>query len=356
MDTLTSTSESPSFSISPPRPRIGLYPFLVTAAVWVATILSVGPIAQWSTVHLLRLDPAGHLGSAVLFFLEDSPRVLLLLVGVVFVMNVINSYFTVERAHALLAGRRTYAGNVFAALLGVVTPFCSCSAVPLFIGFLEAGIPLGITFSFLVSAPMVNEVALVLLLGMFGWRVALLYLLSGVTIAIVSGVVLGWLRSDGYVEDWLRARLRFSLPRNERPPTLAERGGAAIDAVRKIGAKVWPYIVGGIAVGSFIHGYVPEGVLVQFVGRSAWWAVPLAVAAGVPLYSSAAALVPMIQPLLAKGAALGTVLAFMMAVVGLSLPEMIMLRRVLKPRLIAALVGVVSVGILLTGWLFNAIL
>ncbi|WP_242394985.1 permease [Anaeromyxobacter oryzisoli] len=356
MDTSTSLPESLVTSLSPPRPRVGRERFLAAAAIWIAAIVSVGPIARWVTVQLLRLDPDGHLGSAVVFFLEDAPRVLLLLVGVVFVMNVVNSYFTVERAHALLAGRRRYGGNVFAALLGVVTPFCSCSAVPLFIGFVEAGIPVGITFSFLVSAPMVNEVALVLLLGMFGWRVALLYLASGVTIAIVSGVILGWLGADDHVEDWVRARLKFSLPPQQRPLTLAERGGAAFEAVRRITAKVWPYILGGIAVGAFIHGYVPEGVLVQFVGRSAWWAVPVAVAAGVPLYSSAAALVPMIQPLLAKGAALGTVLAFMMAVVGLSLPEMIMLRRVLKPRLIAALVGVVATGILLTGWLFNAIL
>jgi uncharacterized membrane protein YraQ (UPF0718 family) len=282
--------------------------------------------------------------------------VLLLLTLIVFVVGIARSFFTPERTRAILAGRRESAGNVLAALLGIVTPFCSCSAVPLFIGFVEVGIPLGVTLSFLISAPMVNEVALVLLFGLFGWKVAALYLVTGLTIAVASGFILGRLKLEKWVEPWVYESMRASAGYETERLGFTGRVQKGFEAVREIVGKVWPWVVLGIAVGAGIHGYVPEGLLVGFMGKSAWWSVPLAVLIGVPMYSNAAGIIPVVEALLGKGAALGTVLAFMMAVIALSLPEMIILRKVLKPKLIATFVGVVASGILLVGWLFNAVL
>jgi hypothetical protein len=303
------------------------------------------------------MNPESHLGKSVAFFVYEVPKVLLLLVGVVFAVGIVRSFFTPERTRALLAGKRESVGNVLAAALGVVTPFCSCSAVPLFIGFVEVGIPLGVTLSFLVAAPMVNEVALVLLLGLFGWKIAALYLVTGLAIAIVSGFVLGRLKLERWVEPWVYESMQRSAAAYE-----AERLGfegrlaKGTEAVREIVGKVWLYVVLGIAVGAGVHGYVPEGLLAGIMGKSAWWSVPAAVVIGVPMYSNAAGIIPIVQALLEKGAALGTVLAFMMSVIALSLPEMVILRKVLRPRLIATFVGVVASGILAVGWLFNALL
>jgi uncharacterized membrane protein YraQ (UPF0718 family) len=275
---------------------------------------------------------------------------------VVFVMGMVNSYFTPERTRALLAGRSEGVANVMAASLGIVTPFCSCSAVPLFIGFVQAGVPLGVTFSFLISAPMVNEVALTLLFGMFGWKVALLYLGLGLSVAIVAGWVIGRLKMEAHLEDWVRDMPKMSAEFEAAGMSLGERLEGGFAAVREIVGKVWPYILVGIALGALIHGYVPEDFMASFMGREAWWSVPLAVVIGVPMYTNAAGVIPIVQALLAKGAALGTVLAFMMSVIALSLPEMIILRKVLKPRLIATFVGVVATGILVVGYVFNAVL
>jgi uncharacterized membrane protein YraQ (UPF0718 family) len=282
--------------------------------------------------------------------------VLLLLTLIVFLVGIVRSFFTPERTRALLAGRRESVGNVLAALLGTVTPFCSCSAVPLFIGFVEVGIPLGVTLSFLISAPMVNEVALVLLFGLFGWKVAGLYLATGLSIAIAAGFVLGRMKLERFVEPWVYASMGQKADFEEERLGLAGRVEKGREAVREIVGKTWPWVVGGIAVGAGIHGYVPEGLLVGILGKSAWWSVPLAVIIGVPMYSNAAGIIPVVEALLGKGAALGTVLAFMMAVIALSLPEMIILRKVLRPRLIATFAGVVAGGILLVGWIFNAVL
>jgi uncharacterized membrane protein YraQ (UPF0718 family) len=271
-------------------------------------------------------------------------------------MGMINSYFTPERTRALLAGRSEGAANVMAATLGIVTPFCSCSAVPLFIGFVQAGVPLGVTFSFLISAPMVNEVALTLLLGLFGWKVALLYLGLGLTVAIVAGWVIGRLKMEPYLEDWVREMPHTAAVAGDARLTLGERVDAGFASVREIVGKVWPYILVGIAIGAGIHGYVPEDFMASFMGKDAWWAVPLAVLIGVPMYSNAAGVIPVVQALLAKGAALGTVLAFMMSVIALSLPEMVILRKVLKMRLIVTFIAVVASGILLVGFVFNAVL
>jgi len=239
--------------------------------------------------------------------------------------------------------------------LGIVTPFCSCSAVPLFIGFVTAGIPLGVTFSFLISAPMVNEVALVLLYGLFGWKIAALYLGTGLLIAIVSGWVIGRLRMEKYVESWVYQTEAGENSAQERP-TWENRVQYGLNAVREIVGKVWLYVIAGIALGAAIHGYVPEDFMASIMGKQAWWSVPIAVVVGIPIYSNAAGIIPVVQALLGKGAALGTVLAFMMSVIALSLPEMIILRKVLKPMLIGVFLSVVGLGIILIGYLFNALL
>jgi hypothetical protein len=328
---------------------------LLAAALWWLAYRSLVPVSE-ALVAALPVQRDSHLGAALAFFFYDTPKVMLLLTGVVFVMGMVNSYFTPERTRALLAGRAEGVGNVLAASLGVVTPFCSCSAVPLFIGFVQAGVPLGVTFSFLIAAPMVNEVALALLFALFGWKIALLYLGLGLAVAIVAGWVIGRMKMEPHLEDWVRA-LRAVRPETETSRlSWSERIDAGMASVREIVGRVWPYILAGIAIGAGIHGYVPQDFMASFMGREAWWAVPAAVAIGVPMYTNAAGVIPVVEALLAKGAALGTVLAFMMSVIALSLPEVVILRKVLKPRLIATFVGVVAVGILLVGYAFNFVL
>jgi hypothetical protein len=331
--------------------------FLVLAAmVWFALYQSLIPASE-ALVALLPVERDSHTGGALQFFFYDTPKVLLLLTGIVFVMGIIHTFVSPERTRAMLSGKRLGVGNVMAATLGIVTPFCSCSAVPLFIGFLQAGVPLGVTFSFLISAPMVNEVALVLLFGLFGWKVAVLYLLMGLLVAIIAGLVIGKLGMEQYLEDWVRA-MQNSQSANVQNTSLtwAERIQHGFQHVREIVGKVWIYIVAGVALGALIHGYVPEDFMASFMGKDEWWAVPAAVLLGVPMYANAAGVIPIVQALLAKGAALGTVLAFMMSVIALSAPEMIILRKVLKPQLIATFAGVVATGILLVGFVFNLVL
>ena len=334
------------------RPRLFLF---VAAIMWFIAYQALAPVSEALT-GLLPVDRSSHFGGALQFFLYDTPKVLLLLAGVVFGMGMINSYFTPERTRALLAGRAEGVGNILAASLGVVTPFCSCSAVPLFIGFVQAGVPLGITFSFLIAAPMVNEVALALLLGLFGWKIAGLYLGLGLSVAIVSGWVIGRLHMEAHLEDWVRNMPRARATVGIDRMTLAERVQAGFAAVREIVGRVWPYVVAGIAIGAVIHGYVPQDFMAGLMGKDVWWSVPVAVLIGVPMYSNAAGIIPIVEALLAKGAALGTVLAFMMSVIALSLPEMVILRKVLKTRLIATFAAVVASGILLVGYVFNAVL
>ncbi|WP_243359464.1 permease [Fundidesulfovibrio terrae] len=323
--------------------------------LWFGLYSVLEPTAQAITYDVLGLDHGGRFADALAFFLYDGPKVLLLLTLVVFGVGIIRSFFTAARARKCLAGRREVVGNVLAALLGIVTPFCSCSAVPLFVGFVTAGVPLGVTFSFLVSAPMVNEVALVLLYGLMGWKVAGLYLATGLLVAMVSGWVIGRLKMEGHLEEWVRLiHAGQDLPDQEL--SWAGRIQAGVTAVKDIVGKTWPWVLAGIAVGAGIHGYVPEGFMASIMGRDAWWSVLAAVGIGIPMYSNAAGIIPVVHALLEKGAALGTVLAFMMSVIALSLPEMIILRKVLKPRLLLTFVGVVGLGILLVGYLFNLIL
>ena len=328
----------------------------LAAALWWALYQTLVPTSEW-LVAQLPVDRASHLGGALQFFLYDAPKVLLLLAGVVFVMGMVNTYFTPERTRELLAGRTHGVANVMASALGVVTPFCSCSSVPLFIGFVQARVPLGVTFSFLVTAPMVDTVALTLLFSLFGWKIASIYLGFGMALGILAGLLIGALKQERYLEDWVREMPQVSAEMDQEHMTLADRVAAGMASVREIVGKVWPYVLGGIAVGAGIHGFVPQEFLVSIMGKdAAWWSVPVAVVMGVPMYANTAGILPIIEALTAKGAAMGTALAFMMSVVALSLPEMIILRKVLKLRLIATFVAIVTCGILAVGFILNAIL
>jgi uncharacterized protein len=321
------------------------------------TVYRVLPdLSKWLTYKLLTIQEGSHLGSSIEFFLYDTPKVMMLLFLVVFGVGIIRSFFTPEKTRAFLSGKSEFVGNIFAALLGIITPFCSCSAVPLFIGFVTAGVPLGVTFSFLIAAPMVNEIALGLLYGLLGWKVAAIYLGTGLFIAITAGWVIGRLKLENHIEDWVTQANASNLNMEEEKLTWNDRIIYGWDAVKEIIGRVWIYVILGIAVGAGIHGFVPEGVMASIMGKDSWWSVPLSVAIGVPMYSNAAGVIPVVEALLGKGAALGSVLAFMMSVIALSLPEMVILRKVLKPKLIAVFVGVVACGILFVGYLFNMIL
>lgn len=309
--------------------------------------------ADWLTYTIMGLSPESHLGQSANFFFYDVPKILMLLAGMIFLVTFIRSFFSPEQTRAALGGRREGVGNVLAAGLGVLTPFCSCSAVPLFIGFVESGIPLGVTFSFLIATPVVNEIALAMLFGLFGWQIAGLYLVSGLTIAVVGGMIIGRLHPEQYVEEFVWQVKVGQTGDVTYKPTWDDRIRDAGRSAKEIVGKVWPFVVIGIGIGAGIHGYVPEDFLVNVMGREAWWSVPTAVLLGIPLYANAAGIIPVVHALMEKGAALGTVLAFMMSVVALSLPEMLILKRVIKLRLIAIFIGIVAVAIIFTGYLFN---
>ena len=328
----------------------------LATVIWFALYNVIQPFANWIAYGLLALPQTSHLGESLAFFFYDVPKIILLLGGMIFLITMLRSFFSAEQTRTWLGGKREGVGNVMAAALGIITPFCSCSAVPLFIGFVESGTPLGVTFSFLISAPVINEVALVMLFGLFGWKVAGLYLVSGLMIAIVAGVIIGRLKLERYVEDFvwqIKVGKGANLPDQ---PTWTQRFQIAWNSTKDIVGKVWLYVIVGIAIGAGIHGYVPESALAGILGKGAWWSVPAAVILGVPLYSNAAGVIPIVHALMEKGAALGTVLAFMMSVVGLSLPEIVILRRVLKPQLIAVFVGTVAIAIIITGYLFNLVI
>jgi len=328
---------------------------LLFLLIWISLYLNLNTITDFIIYTIAGLESNTQLTNAIWFFIYEVPKVLLLLILVVFVVGIIRSYFSPERTRKILGGKSQFTGNILASALGVVTPFCSCSAIPLFLGFVQSGIPLGVTFSFLIAAPMINEVALVLLFGLFGWKTALLYAATGLIIAIVSGYTIGRLKLEKYVESWVyETKARNTDLINEKI-LFSERIDSGISAVKEIVAKVWIYIVTGIAVGAGIHAYVPENFMASLMGRSAWWSVPLSVLIGIPMYSNAAGIIPVVQVLLEKGASLGTVLAFMMSVIGLSLPETIILKKVLKFQLIGIFIAVVGVGIIIVGYLFNFI-
>ncbi len=310
--------------------------------------------ADYITFDLLGLTPGTHGGEALDFFLYDTAKIFLLLTTIIYVVAIIRTSFPPEKTKRLLSHKREYVGNILAALLGTVTPFCSCSAVPLFIGFVESGVPLGVTFSFLISSPMVNEVALIMLWGLFGWKIALIYIGTGLLVAIFSGIIIGKLKMEKYVQDYvweMQVGHTDIVQMNMR-----EKLDYAREYTQDLLKKIWPYVVVGVGLGAFIHGYVPQDFLVRWAGPHNPFAVPIAVALGVPLYSNAAGVIPIVHALMEKGMAIGTVLAFMMAVTALSLPEAIILKNVLKNRLLAVFFGIVATAIVCVGYLFNAIL
>lgn len=311
--------------------------------------------ADWLTYSIFKIAPQTFFAEAVNFFIYDTIKILLLLIVIIFTVSIIRSFLPPEKISKMLSSEKKYFGNVLASLLGIITPFCTCSAIPLFLGFLEAGVPLGTTFSFLVASPMINEVALVLLFGMFGWKIALLYVASGLVIAILSGIIIGHLKVENLVEEFAYKNKfigQLELPKM----TWKQRINYAKNYTIEIIKKVWIYIVIGIGIGAWIHGYVPTDFLAQYASADKWYAVPLAVLVGIPLYSNAAGVIPLVGVLSEKGVAIGTSLAFMMAVTGLSLPEFMILKKVMKVKLIIIFAGIVGLGILFTGYLFNFVL
>ncbi|MGA7826541.1 MAG: permease [Geobacteraceae bacterium] len=310
--------------------------------------------ADYVTFTLFFLKPGTHLGEALDFFLYETIKIFLLLTVIIFFVAIIRSQFPPEKTRQILSHKREYIGNVLAALLGIVTPFCSCSAVPLFIGFVESGVPLGVTFSFLISSPMVNEIALILLYGLFGWKIAAIYIGSGLLVAVVAGMIIGRLKMERYVQDYV---WEMQVGKSEISKlSFRDKLAYAREYTGDLLKKIWPYVLVGIGIGAFIHGYAPENFLTQYAGRDNPFAVPLAVIIGVPLYSNAAGIIPIVHVLMEKGMAVGTVLAFMMAVTALSFPEAVILGNVLKKPLLAIFFGTVAVAIIIVGYLFNVIL
>ncbi|MBP2635173.1 MAG: Protein of unknown function transrane [Firmicutes bacterium] len=310
--------------------------------------------AEYVTYGLFQISRGSMLGDAVSFFIYDTIKILLMLAVIIFAVSMMRTYFPAERTKKLLSHKREFFGNIMAALLGIVTPFCSCSAVPMFIGFVESGVPLGVTFSFLISSPMVNEVAVVLLWGMFGWKIAGIYMASGLLVAIIAGYIIGKLGIEHWVEEYV---YQTKVGDSEIESLgMSDRIQYAKEYTLEIMRKVWPYVIIAIGIGGFIHGYAPENFLVEYAGKDNMFAVPIAVLIGVPLYSNAAGIIPIVYALMEKGLSTGTVLAFMMAVTALSLPEMIILRNVLKPQLIAIFASIMAVAITITGYLFNVII
>jgi hypothetical protein len=342
---------------SPATPQTNKQIFLklfIALTLWLISYNVIQPLADWLSYSAFGLSKDSQLGESIAFFLYDVPKILLLLSGMVFLIAIVRTFFSPEKTRALLGGKREGVGNILAALLGIVTPFCSCSAVPLFIGFVKSGIPLGVTFSFLIAAPTINEVAIILLFGLFGWKVMALYIVSGLTIAIVAGFIIGRLKMERYVEDFVW-QIKSGQQTFKENMTWADRVVRAWYSVKEIVGKVWLYVVIGIAIGAGIHGYVPEDALASILGSNVWWSVPLAVLIGIPLYSNAAGIVPIVGTLIEKGASVGTALAFMMSVIGLSLPEAVILKRVLKMPLLVTFFVVIGVAIIITGYLFNSI-
>lgn len=327
----------------------------ILAVVWVVLYFNLDGISSFVNKSTGLAAITSDYARAIEFFLYEVPKVLMLLVMIVFLMGIVRSYFSPEKTRSILENKPFLTGNIMASLLGIFTPFCTCSAVPLFIGFVEAGIPLGVTLSFLVAAPMINEIAVILLLGLFGWQTAVIYVSMGLIIAIFSGFLIGKLKPEKYVESWVYDFKSKGQNHKEARISIRERIDAGYSAVKDIVSRVWLYIVIGVGVGSMFHGFIPENFLAGIMDKDTWWSVPVSVIVGIPLYSNAAGIIPVVQVLLEKGASLGTVLAFMMGVIGLSLPEAIILRKVLKLPMIFIFFGIVGAGIIIIGYVFNII-
>lgn len=321
--------------------------------LWIIIYWNLQSIANFMIDDLFGMISGKHLTETLRFFIFEVPKVMLLLVLIIFGVGILRTYFTPEKTRRVLEGKSLFTGNILASLLGIITPFCSCSAIPLFLGFMEAGVPLGVTFSFLISAPMINEVALVLLVGLFGWKVAIIYVGTGLAIAIFSGWIIGKLGLEKFVADWVyKVKANYENDLDSKL-SFSERIRSGYEAVKDIVGKIWPYIIIGIAVGAGAHGYVPEDFLGTLLGKGNWYGVPLAILIGIPMYSNAAGIIPIVSVLIEKGVSLGTALAFMMSVIALSLPEIIILKKVLKWQLITIFIGIVAVGIVIVGYVFN---
>ena len=325
----------------------------VLLPLWIVLYWGLQPLTDFVVDDLVGMVSGRHLTETLRFFIFEVPKVMLLLVLIIFAVGIIRTYFSPEKTRHILEGKSLLYGNILASLLGIVTPFCSCSAIPLFLGFIEAGVPLGVTFSFLIAAPMINEVAIVLLAGMFGWKITLIYIGTGLVIAILSGWLIGRFRLENYVAAWVYKVKAVQHDTGEAKPNFQERINSGYEAVNEIIGKIWIYIILGIAVGAGVHGYVPENFLSSLLGKGNWYGVPLAILMGVPMYSNAAGIIPIVSVLIEKGVSAGTALAFMMSVIALSLPEMIILKKVLKWQLIAVFAGIVTFGIVLVGVIFN---
>ncbi len=329
---------------------------LLLLPAWILIYHFLQPVVDWLIDSAFGMTAGSHFTEALRFFIFELPKVLMLLTLIIFFVGILRSYFSPEKTRGILEGKSLFTGNILASLLGIVTPFCSCSAIPLFLGFVEAGIPLGVTFSFLIASPMINEVAVILLFGLFGWKIAMIYIVTGLTIAIIAGWVIGRLKLERWIQDWVfKTQFGTSEVESEKI-TFPDRINYGYKAVKEIVGKVWIYVAIGIAVGAGAHGYVPQDFMVSLMGKSAWYSVPLSVIIGVPLYSNAAGIIPIVSVLIEKGASLGTSLAFMMAVIGLSLPEMIILKKVLKLPFILTFAGIMATGIMIVGFLFNSIM
>lgn len=324
--------------------------------VWILTYSNLNTFADFIVNDVADMVTGNHLTETIRFFIYEVPKVMLLLVLIIFGVGILRTYFTPEKTRKILEGKSLFTGNILASLLGIITPFCSCSAIPLFLGFVEAGVPLGVTFSFLIAAPMINEVALVLLVGLFGWNVALIYVGTGLAIAILSGWLIGKLGMEKYVADWVYKVKSNYESEPEIKISFYDRINAGYNSVKDIVGKIWIYIIIGIAVGAGAHGYVPEDFLGSLLGKDNWYGVPLAILMGIPMYSNAAGIIPIVSVLIEKGVSLGTALAFMMSVIALSLPEIIILKKVLKWQLITFFIGIVAVGIVIVGFIFNYVM
>ena len=330
-----------------------IHKIAILLIAWVVFYKYLTQITNFIIDDVFILEQGKHLTETLRFFIYEVPKVFLLLILIIFIVGIIRSYFSPEKTRKALQGKSLFSGNIMASLLGIVTPFCSCSAIPLFLGFVEAGIPIGITFSFLIAAPMINEVAVVLLIGLFGWKVTLIYVFTGLFVAISSGWLIGVLKLEKYVADWVFKTKSNNQESEQNKVEFKERITSGYTGVKEIVGKIWIYIIIGIAVGAGAHGYVPEDFLSALMSKANWYSVPLAIVVGIPLYSNAAGIIPIISVLIDKGVSLGTALAFMMSVIGLSLPEIIILKKVLKIQLIAIFVGVVALGIVIVGFVLN---
>ena len=328
---------------------------LVLLLMWILLYVNLQNISDFFVDTVFSMEKGEHLTETIRFFIFEVPKIMLLLVLIIFFVGIIRTWFTPERTRKALKGKSLFTGNILASLLGIITPFCSCSAIPLFLGFVEAGIPIGVTFSFLIAAPMINEVAVILLFGLFGWKVALIYVATGLSIAVFSGWLIGILKMEKYVEDWVfKVKAGQNAEASEKI-TFKDRIDLGYSSVKEIVGKIWIYIIIGIAVGAGAHGFVPEDYLSELMSKANWYSVPLAILIGLPLYSNAAGIIPIVSVLIEKGVSLGTALAFMMSVIGLSLPEVIILKKVLKMPMIIAFVGIVAIGIIIVGYTFNLI-